>query len=75
MELIKGSKVLVLNALQKTHHISHYTLDEAVAVANDLEIPKVYFTHISHRLGLHKEVEKELPAHIRLANDGLTIEI
>ena len=75
MELIKGSKVQVLNALQKTPHISHYTLDEAVAVAIELGIPKVYFTHISHRLGLHKEVEKELPAHIRLANDGLTIEI
>jgi phosphoribosyl 1,2-cyclic phosphate phosphodiesterase len=75
MELIRGSKVLVLNALQKTPHISHYTLDEAIAVANELEIPKVYFTHISHRMGLHKEVEKELPAHIRLANDGLTIEI
>ncbi|HOY94551.1 MAG TPA: MBL fold metallo-hydrolase [Catalimonadaceae bacterium] len=75
MELIRGSKVLVLNALQKTHHISHYTLEEAIAVANVLEVPQVYFTHISHRMGLHKEVEKELPSHIRLANDGLIIEI
>jgi len=64
-----------LNALQKTHHISHYTLEEAIAVANVLEVPQVYFTHISHRMGLHKEVEKELPSHIRLANDGLIIEI
>lgn len=74
-ELIRGSKVLVLNALQKTHHISHYTLDEAISVANELEIPRVYFTHISHRMGLHKDVEKEIPSHIHLANDGLIIEI
>ena len=75
MELIKGSKVLVLNALQKTTHVSHYTLDEAIAVAQSLEVPQVYFTHISHRMGLHKQVEKELPSHIHLANDGLCIEI
>ena len=72
-EKIKGSKVLVLNALRKEKHISHFTLKEAVDLAIELEVPEVYFTHISHQLGKHEEVNKTLPAHIRLAYDGLTI--
>lgn len=72
-EKIKGSKVLVLNALQRTPHISHFTLNEAVALAQELQAETTYFTHISHKLGLHHEVEKELPAGIKLAYDGLTV--
>ncbi|MBX2952581.1 MAG: MBL fold metallo-hydrolase [Leadbetterella sp.] len=72
-EKIKGSRVLVLNALQRTPHISHFTLAEAVALAQELQAETTYFTHISHKLGLHYEVEKELPANIRLAYDGLTV--
>ena len=72
-EKIKGSKVLVLNALRREKHISHFTLDEAVALALELGIPEVYFTHISHQLGRHKDVNNELPSHIRLAYDGLVI--
>lgn len=74
-EKIKGSKVLVLNALRKTAHISHFTLDEAVALAQELKVPQTYFTHISHQLGLHEEVNAELPEGIALAYDGLKIEI
>lgn len=74
-EKIKGSKVLVLNALRKEKHISHFTLDEAIALAQELEIPTVYFTHISHQLGLHKEVSKILPSNMHLAFDGLVIEV
>ncbi len=74
-EKIKGSKVLVLNALRREKHISHFTLSEAIALAEELEIPEVYFTHISHQLGIHEEVEAELPAHIHLAYDGLVINI
>jgi phosphoribosyl 1,2-cyclic phosphate phosphodiesterase len=70
--IIKGSKILVLNALQRTPHISHFTLNEAVAMAEELGADTTYFTHISHKLGLHMEVEKELPMHIRLAFDGLS---
>ena len=73
IEKIKGSKVLVLNALRKEEHISHFTLAEAVAMALELEVPEVYFTHISHQLGKHEDVNRELPPHIRLAYDGLTI--
>lgn len=69
---IKGSKVLVLNALQKEPHISHFNLDQAVALANEVGAEKTYFTHISHKLGLHREVEKLLPKNVELAHDGLS---
>ncbi|RFS19003.1 MBL fold metallo-hydrolase [Chitinophaga silvatica] len=74
-EKIKGSKILVLNALRREKHISHFTLDEAIALGKELEVPEVYFTHISHQLGLHEEVTKELPPGMALAYDGLTLEI
>jgi len=72
-EKIKGSKVLVLNALRREEHISHFTLQEAIDLANELGCEKTYFTHISHQLGLHREVEKELPSTIALAYDGLEL--
>lgn len=72
--LIKGSKILVLNALRREKHISHFTLGEAIALVNELQIPCAYFTHISHQMGLHEEVEKELPKHIHLAYDELSFE-
>lgn len=75
LEKIKGTKVLVLNALQKEGHISHLTFDEAIAMANKVGAETTYFTHISHNLGLHNEVSKELPPHIKLAYDGLTFEV
>ncbi len=75
LEKIKGSKVLVLNALRREDHISHFTLDEAVALAQKLNVPQTFFTHISHQLGLHEEVCSELPAGISLAYDTMSIEI
>lgn len=74
-EKIKGSKVLVLNALRREHHVSHYTLEQAIELAKELKPEKAYFTHISHQLGLHSEVEKELPPGIFLAYDGLRLEL
>ncbi len=74
-EKIRGSKVLVLNALRREEHISHFTFQQAIDLANELEAETTYFTHISHQLGLHAEVEKELPPHIKLAYDGLQIEL
>jgi len=73
--LIKGSKVLVLNALRKEDHISHFTLQQAVDLAIELAIPEVYFTHISHQLGLHETINQELPPHIQLAYDGLELRL
>jgi phosphoribosyl 1,2-cyclic phosphate phosphodiesterase len=72
-EKIKGSKVLIVNALRREQHISHFTLEEAIALGKELQVPQIYFTHISHQLGLHTEVEKELPAGFHLAYDGLEI--
>ncbi len=74
-EKIKGSRVLVLNALRREKHISHFTLDEAVEVIQALNIPTAYLTHISHQLGLHAEVEVSLPAGIHLAYDGLQLQM
>jgi len=70
---IKGSDVVVVNALRKEKHLSHFTLDEAINLVDELSIPKAYFTHISHQLGLHKTINEELPGHIQLAYDTLVI--
>lgn len=75
MQKIKGSKVLVLNALQKKKHVSHFNIEEALQVADKIKPEICYLTHISHNLGLHKEVEEELPDHVSLAYDGLRISI
>ncbi len=74
-EKIRGSKILVLNALRKENHLSHFTLDEAVSLAKELNIPQVYFTHISHQLGLHETINRELPSHMQLAFDGLQLQL
>lgn len=74
-EKIKGSRYLVINALQREDHISHFTLNEAIAFADKVGAEFTYFTHMSHNLGLHAEIEKELPSHIKLAFDGLTFEV
>jgi phosphoribosyl 1,2-cyclic phosphate phosphodiesterase len=75
LKKIVGSNVLVLNALRKKAHISHFTLQEAVDLSNNLEIQKVYFTHISHQMGLHDEVNAALPSHMQLAFDGLVLDL
>lgn len=74
-EKIKGSKILVINALQKDPHISHFTLDEAIAFAQEMGAQHTYLTHISHRLGTHAEITAELPPGIHLAYDGLKLEL
>ena len=75
MDKIRGSKVIVLNALQKADHISHFTLSEAIDILKELKPDKAYLTHLSHRLGRHSIVEKELPSFIKLAYDCLKIEL
>lgn len=72
---IKGSEVLVLNALRREEHISHYTLAQALELIEELKPKKAFLTHISHQLGKHEEVEKELPSNVRIAYDGLVVEL
>jgi phosphoribosyl 1,2-cyclic phosphate phosphodiesterase len=75
MEKIRGSKVLILNALRKQTHPTHYNLEQALKVLATLDIPTVYFTHCSHQIGLHDEVEASLPKGIHLAYDGLQFSV
>ena len=75
MEKIKGSKVLILNALRKQTHPTHYNVEQALAVVANLDIPTVYFTHFSHQIGLHDEMEASLPKGIHLAYDGLQFSV
>jgi phosphoribosyl 1,2-cyclic phosphate phosphodiesterase len=73
LDKIRGSRVLVLNALQLHPHISHFTLEEALEIVAELQPEKAYFTHISHRLGLHTQIESKLPENVFLSYDGLQI--
>ena len=74
-EKLKGVKTLVLNALRRKEHISHFTLEEAIDLMNEIKPEKGYFTHISHQLGTHADVSKELPSFVELGYDGLKIEV
>lgn len=75
IEKIKGTEVLVLNALRKETHVSHFSLDEAIEMSKKIGAKKTYLTHISHQMGLHKQINAELTTEIRLAYDGLVVEI
>jgi phosphoribosyl 1,2-cyclic phosphate phosphodiesterase len=68
-----GTQILVLNALQREPHVSHFNLTEALNMVEKIKPVKTYFTHISHKLGTHADVSKELPDHVSLAYDGLQI--
>jgi phosphoribosyl 1,2-cyclic phosphate phosphodiesterase len=74
-EKIIGSEVLVLNTLRKEKHISHFSLREAVLIAEELKVPRTYLTHMSHQMGRHEEINKELPGGVCLSYDGLVINV
>ncbi|MBK7692044.1 MAG: MBL fold metallo-hydrolase [Bacteroidetes bacterium] len=74
-EKVRDSKYLVLNALRRETHISHFTLDEAISLSQELDVDQTFLTHISHQMGRHEDVSKELPSGIKLAYDMLSIAI
>ncbi len=74
-EKIKGAKVLVIDALRKKEHISHFTLDQALELINEVKVEKSYLTHISHFMGKHNDLLLELPENVLPAFDGLKIEM
>ena len=74
LEKVKGSKIVVLNALRNSRHVSHYSLGEALEILSFLNPERAYLTHISHFLGKYEIVESKLPPNIHLAYDGLQIE-
>lgn len=75
LQRLVGTDVLILNALQREKHISHFNLEEAIAMARRIGARHTYFTHASHKLGLHKDVDRDLPEGISLAYDGLTVTV
>jgi phosphoribosyl 1,2-cyclic phosphate phosphodiesterase len=74
-EKIYGSRYIVLNALRKQPHISHLSLSEALDLIREFAPQKAFLTHISHQLGEHEKIEKELPHNVFLAYDGLELNI
>jgi len=72
---LTGVKYMVINALRKEKHLSHFNLSEALDLINEISPRKGYITHISHQMGLHSEVLQELPANVELAYDGLVVDI
>lgn len=75
IEKLAGTDVLVLNALQRDPHISHFNLQEALDMVKKIKPKQTYFTHISHKLGLHADVTKELPDNVMLSYDGLQLDV
>ena len=75
LKKLQGLDVLVVSALREEEHYSHFNLREALDFVDLVKPGQTYFTHISHLLGFHEEVEKNLPPHVNLAYDGLTIEL
>ena len=75
MELMRGSKAVVINGLRREPHVSHFTLAEALDILKQLNPGKGYLTHISHQLGRHSDLENELPENVSCAFDGLRITI
>lgn len=73
LDKIRGTKILVLNALRREKHFSHFSLAEAIDIVKKINPEQAYFTHISHHLGLYEQVEQELPGNMHLAYDGLQI--
>lgn len=74
-EKLKNLDVLIVNALRIEPHFTHFNLDEALDFVKELSPKKTYFTHISHKLGFHKEVQDQLPENVFLAYDGLQLEV
>jgi phosphoribosyl 1,2-cyclic phosphate phosphodiesterase len=71
---LKGAEILIINALRRTQHMSHFSLDEALEIGKAVGARHTYLTHISHEMGRHAQVARELPDNVHLAYDGLTVE-
>jgi len=72
---LRNLDILVVNTLRKEPHPTHLSLEDAINLIEELQPKKVFLTHISHKLGFHAEVQKELPKNVFLAYDGLKLEV
>ncbi len=70
---LMGTKVLVINALRKEMHVSHFSLDEALAMIKRINPEKAYLIHMSHQMGKHADINKALPSNVECAFDGLEL--
>jgi phosphoribosyl 1,2-cyclic phosphate phosphodiesterase len=75
MEKLEGVDVLIINALRHKPHFAHFSLEEALEIIKKVKPRRAYLTHICHDMGLHKEVNAQLPENVELAYDGLHIQI
>lgn len=75
VELMRRSDMLVLNALRRESHYSHFTLNEALEVAGKVGAKATYLIHMSHHMGFHAKVEQELPEGVSLSYDGLVLHL
>jgi phosphoribosyl 1,2-cyclic phosphate phosphodiesterase len=75
MEKLMGTEHLVINALRKTEHISHFSLEQALHIIERIGPKKAYLTHLSHLMGKHEDVTKLLPSNVQIAYDGLAIDL
>jgi len=75
LDKLRGLDVLVINALRKEVHISHYNLSQALEIIAEVKPEKAYLTHLSHQMGFHNEVQQELPENVFLSYDGLELEV
>lgn len=75
LEKVKGSKILILNALRKEKHISHFNLEEALSIVEKVKPEKTYLTHLSHQFGLYEDESRKLPENVFLSYDGLKLEL
>jgi phosphoribosyl 1,2-cyclic phosphate phosphodiesterase len=74
-EKLSGLNTLVISALRRKEHISHITLNEALAISERINAKRTYFSHMSHEMGLHSKIEKELPENNYFSYDGLEVDI
>lgn len=73
LESLRDLDILVLDALRRRPHPTHFNLEQAIEVAERIGAQRTYFTHIAHELG-HAQTDDELPGNMRLAYDGLVCE-
>lgn len=75
LEKVRGTRILVLDALRHEPHLSHFTLAQALTLVERVQPERTYLTHISHQMGLHREINQTLPDGVRLGYDGLQIDL
>lgn len=75
MSKIRGTRIITLNTLRKQKHVSHFNLQEGISLAKQIGAGQAYFTHLSHQMGRHEEISRELPQGVSLAYDGLVISL